>query len=405
MRQCKGRVVMTAVLGAVVLLGSSSGAQGPLPNQSPAVSKPPVAPKEAAERIREYAQEIRKRQAAGLPVNTMPPSSPAVIKNREGIFYFVSWSIPEPLLKEYMREAFHLGATVVFRGLLENDMRMTVDRTKAIAVELGKEAPHTTIDPIIFRQLGVTTVPTLAVVNGQSALHVSGAAHMEVLLTLLGRADVTVQPIREWYNNQHRSWQLGGPVEEPRPAMPVLAGLRTVPSDLTRYPITEQDMEELLKERVRQVDWAKVQQDLKQRVKDRLHEGPNLPLTPAPASRVFTVDITQRYEHDIPNHDGSAVVVKAGTEINPLVHVTLRHRYLVIDGRVPEQVAYARSMMKQGSSIKVWLSAGDSDEVGKQLRCRVYWLQPDMVSRFQLAHVPSVISQNGPLLKIEEVAL
>jgi hypothetical protein len=32
-------------------------------------------------------------------------------------------------------------------------------------------------------------------------------------------------------------------------------------------------------------------------------------------------------------------------------------------------------------------------------------LQPDMVSRFQLAHVPSVISQNGPMLKIEEIAL
>jgi conjugal transfer pilus assembly protein TraW len=284
-------------------------------------------------------------------------------------------------------------------------MQMTVNRTKAIAVELGKEAPHTTIDPIIFRQVGVTTVPTLAVVNGQSALFVSGAAHMDVLLTLLSRADGSVRPIREWYDGQRRSWQMGGPVEEPRPAMPVLAGLREIPSDLTRYPIIEQDMEELLKERVRQVDWAKVQAELKQRVKDRLHEGPNLPLTPAPASRVFTVDITQRYEHDIPNHDGSAVVVKAGTEINPLVYVTLRHRYLVIDGRVPAQVEYARAMMKQGSPIKVWLSAGDAGEVGKQLRRHVYWVQPEMVSRFQLAHVPSVISQNGPVLKIEEVAL
>jgi len=396
--------LLVAVVGALVLLGSSSGAQGPTSKPAQVGEKPSIAPKEAAEQIRRYAQEIRKRQAAGLPPNAMPVSAPAAIKNREGIFYFVSWSIPEAVLKEYMREAFRLGATVVFRGLLENNMRMTVDRTKAIAVELGKEAPHTTIDPIIFRQLGVTTVPTLAVVNGQSALLVSGAAHLEVLLTLLGRADGNVKPIREWYDGQRRSWQMGGPVDEPRPAMPVLVGLRSVPSDLTRYPIFEQDMEELLKERVRQVDWGKVQEDLKQRVKDRLHEGPNLPLTPASTSRVFTVDITQRYEQDIPNHDGSAVVVKAGTEINPLVHVTLRYRYLVIDGRVPGQVEYARTMMKQGP-VKVWLSAGDAEEVGKQLGCHVYWVQPEMVSRFQLAHVPSLISQHGPVLKIEEIAL
>jgi conjugal transfer pilus assembly protein TraW len=364
-----------------------------------------LSPKEAAEKIRRYAQEQRAQRMSGMPGNTVVPSAPAVIKKREGVFYFVSWSLPDSLLQEYMREAYWLGATVVFRGLHENNMRATIDRTKAIAIALDKEAPHTAIDPIIFRQLGVTTVPTLAVVRDQSALLVSGAAHLDALLTLLVRTDGSVGPLRTWYDGRRRSWQMGGPIDDPRPAMPVLTGIRAVPSDLTLYPILEQDMEEMVKARLKQADWGKVREELQRKVKDRLHEGPNIPLTPAQESRVFTVDITQRYEHDIPNHDGSAVIVKAGTEINPLAHVTLRHRYMVIDGRDSAHIEYAKSKMKQDRSIQVWLSAGDAEAVRKQLQAPVYWLQPDMVSRFQLAHVPSVISQNGPMLKIEEIAL
>jgi len=367
------------------------------------LSKPPVPPKEAAERIRRYAQEIRQKRMMGQSPG--PLSSTLAIKKREGVFYFVSWSIPETNLKEYMREAYWMGATVVFRGLHENNMQATIDRTKAIAVSLGKEAPHTAIDPIIFRQLQVTEVPTLAVVRGQSAILVSGAAQLDMLLTLLARADGSVTPLRTWYDGRRRSWQMGGPIEEPRPAMPALAGIRAVPSDLMRYPIHEQDMEALVKERLTQVDWGKVRDELERNVKARLHKGPDLPLTPAWEARVFTVDITQRYEHDIQNHDGSAVIVKAGTEINPLAYVSLRHRYLVIDGRDPQHIAYARSMMTEDRSVKVWLSAGDVAEVGKQLHAPVYWVQPDMVNRFQLAHVPSVISQHGPVLKIEEVVL
>jgi conjugal transfer pilus assembly protein TraW len=157
---------------------------------------------------------------------------------------------------------------------------------------------------------------------------------------------------------------------------------------------------------MRRVDWGKVRDDLQRRVVERLHEGPNIGLQPATSSRVFTVDVTQRYEHDISNHDGTAVVVKGGTEINPLTRIALSHRYVVIDGRDAKQLTYAQSLIQRyGFGVKILLSAGDVSEVAKQLQRRVYWVQPEMVSKFQLAHVPSVISQNGPVLKIEEVAL
>lgn len=367
---------------------------------------PSLSPLQGVENIRRHAQELRNQRLAGMAPKVQGPTGAMPIKKREGVFYFVSWSIPDELLKGYMREAYRLGATVVFRGMIDNDMRKTVDRTKALAVELQQEAPHTTIDPIIFRQLGVTSVPTLAIVNDQAALMVTGAAPLEALLSQLSRSEGTIRPLREWYVGQTRSWQMGGPVTEPRPVMPVLTGISAVPTDLTRYAIAEQDMEEYLKEQMRRVDWGRVREDLQRRVVERLHEGPNIGLQPATSSRVFTVDVTQRYEHDILNHDGTAVVVKGGTEINPLTRIALSHRYVVIDGRDAKQLTYAQSLIQRyGFGVKILLSAGDVSEVAKQLQRRVYWVQPEMVSKFQLAHVPSVISQNGPVLKIEEVAL
>ena len=367
---------------------------------------PSLSPLQGVGNIRRHAQELRNQRLAGMAPKVQGPTGAMPIKKREGVFYFVSWSIPDELLKGYMREAYRLGATVVFRGMIDNDMRKTVDRTKALAVELQQEAPHTTIDPIIFRQLGVTSVPTLAIVNDQAALMVTGAAPLEALLSQLSRSEGTIRPLREWYVGQTRSWQMGGPVTDPRPVMPVLTGISAVPTDLTRYAIAEQDMEEYLKEQMRRVDWGRVREDLQRRVVERLHEGPNIGLQPATSSRVFTVDVTQRYEHDISNHDGTAVVVKGGTEINPLTRIALSHRYVVIDGRDAKQLTYAQSLIQRyGFGVKILLSAGDVSEVAKQLQRRVYWVQPEMVSKFQLAHVPSVISQNGPVLKIEEVAL
>jgi type-F conjugative transfer system pilin assembly protein TrbC len=109
------------------------------------------------------------------------------IKKRTGIWYLVSWSIPDAELKGYLRDAYKLGATVAFRGLIDDDFTKTVKHTKALALELREQAPHTTIDPIIFRQLGVTTVPALVVANDQQALIVEGAAPIAHLLTMLVR--------------------------------------------------------------------------------------------------------------------------------------------------------------------------------------------------------------------------
>ncbi len=356
---------------------------------------------ERAQAVKQQADLLRQQRLATQAASAMPATG---LKRREGLYYFVSWSMPEPELKGHMREAFHLGATVVFRGLFEDDMRKTIERTKAVAVELDKEAPHTVLDPVMFRQFGVTAVPALAVAKDQQALIVEGAAPLKQLLRLLARADGGVTPLLEWAEEKTRSWDRGGPVTVSRPLMPALTGMRKSPSSLTKYPIQERDLQEAIKERLRHADTAALRREFAAKVKARLKQGPNLLLPKATEGRVFTVDLTQTVANDIPNHDGSAILVKAGTEVNPLAYVTYRHRLVVIDGRDKAQVRFAQDQVRAfgAASVKVLLTAGDYEEVAKLVQDRVYWLQPDLLTRFQIAHVPSVVTQNGPMVQVEE---
>lgn len=394
------RVLMACVALAILSgLCGDGGAQEPTP---PAEAKRRLSPREAAEAVRQQADLVRRQMH---PSGAIQPTSG--VKKRTGVWYLVSWSIPEPELKSYLREAYKLGATVAFRGLVDDDFTKTVKRTKALALELKEQAPHTTIDPIIFRQLGVATVPALVIAHEQQALIVEGAAPIAHVLTLMVRENGDLRPLEDWFEGTQRSWERGGPIDVQRPAIPTLVGLKHVPTTLTRYPIWERDMEAVIREKIQQADWKALQRQLETQVRDKLKNGPGIALPRATASRAFSVDPTVQFDKDVKREDGQTVLIKAGTQVNPLTQVTLRQRFIVIDGRNREQVAFAKQQVQQygAGSVKVMLTAGDYEAVSKRIQDRVYWVLPEIVTRFKLEHVPSVITQNGPMLKVEEFAL
>ena len=392
---------LLAYLAVLILSGlcGDGRAQEPTPSAEP---NRRLSPREAAEAVRQQADLVRRRM---MPSGAAQPTSG--IKERTGVWYLVSWSIPDPELKSYLREAYKLGATVAFRGLIDDDFTKTVKRTKTLALELREQAPHTTIDPIIFRQLGVTTVPALVVAQEQQALIVEGAAPIAHVLSLMVRENGDLRPLEDWFEGTQRSWERGGPIDVQRPAIPTLVGLKHVPTTLTHYPIWERDMEAVIREKIQQADWKALQRQLETQVKDKLKNGPGIALPRATASRAFSVDPTVQFDKDVKREDGQTVVIKAGTVVNPLTQVTLRQRFIVIDGRNREQVAFAKQQVQQygAASVKVMLTAGDFDAVSKRIQDRVYWVLPEIVTRFKLEHVPSVITQNGPMLKVEEFAL
>jgi conjugal transfer pilus assembly protein TraW len=357
--------------------------------------RPGKSPREAAEAIRQQAQIARDQYLPQTPKNPV---------TRDGIFLFVSWSIPDADLKTLMKQAHLLGATVVFRGMVEESWRKTVERTKAVAVELGAETPATTIDPILFRTVGVTVVPALAIVRDKDALVVTGSSPLRHLLTAMVREDASVRPLRDWLEQRERGWSQGGATIEPRPPLPVVKGVRAIGTDLARYDIVERDLEQVMRERIAQVDWTKARQEFGGRVKRKLEDGPKIALPTATEARQFTVDMTVTYDHDVTEPTSGTVLVKAGTRINPALSATYQQALVVINATDARQVAFAKRYVEERGRhrVKVLVTAGDVGKVSETVRDRAYWVSPEMVTRFQLAHVPSVISQRGPMMLVEE---
>lgn len=70
----------------------------------------------------------------------------------------VSLSMPDSKIKSLMTEASKVGAHIVLRGALDNDIGKTIERIQQFSDENQAGGIH--IDPTLFRRFNVTTVPT-----------------------------------------------------------------------------------------------------------------------------------------------------------------------------------------------------------------------------------------------------
>ncbi len=174
------------------------------------------------------------------------------------------------------------------------------------------------------------------------------------------------------------------------------------------YPIAEHDAIAMLKQRLLALrangGLAAIERRARQRA---LHDITSLPAVPGLstvteyASRL--IDPTVTYAKPVTNDEG-AVIVPAGTRINPLDIVTLHERLVFFDGRDAAQVKAVQAMTaKSGEAIKPILTAGSWFDLTKAWKRQVYFDQQGrLTQRFGITRVPAVISQRGNQLLLEE---
>jgi conjugal transfer pilus assembly protein TrbC len=80
----------------------------------------------------------------------------------EQILIFVSFSMPEKSLKEWLIAAHKINANVIVRGLINNSFKTTLNKIYQLSKSTGGGM---LLDPIIFKELGVTQIPAVAIVN------------------------------------------------------------------------------------------------------------------------------------------------------------------------------------------------------------------------------------------------
>jgi len=127
-------------------------------------------------------------------------------------------------------------------------------------------------------------------------------------------------------------------------------------------------------------------------------------LVTAQERKTRLIDPTVTYSHAVTADEG-AIVVPAGAKINPLLVTSLSKRLVFFDGRDKAQAEAVRRMVAQHSTkVKPILVAGSWYETSKAWKTQVYYDQHGKLSqRFGIAAVPSVISQQGAMLLLEEI--
>ncbi len=79
----------------------------------------------------------------------------------EGALYFVSFAIPEEGMRRMLQEARRFGIPATLRGMVNGDIRETVQRVQKLVEAGGIDGVQ--IDPQPYTQYGVTAVPALVV--------------------------------------------------------------------------------------------------------------------------------------------------------------------------------------------------------------------------------------------------
>lgn len=175
------------------------------------------------------------------------------------------------------------------------------------------------------------------------------------------------------------------------------------------YPIGEQSALTMIMNKLRDKERTGELKKYKQEaIKRSLGSVKNMP--PVQGIETVTVkaqrliDPTVYYPKAITTDEGR-IVVPAGAKINPLLMTGLSKRLVFFDGRDPEQTAAVRRMVQRESTkIKPILVAGSWLDLTKSWKTQVYFDQKGtLTERFGIHAVPTIISQQGPSLLLQEI--
>jgi conjugal transfer pilus assembly protein TraW len=165
------------------------------------------------------------------------------------------------------------------------------------------------------------------------------------------------------------------------------------------YPIAEADTLEEIAVAAAHTDW---QRWMRKAPKDySAFDSVALPRNREAGASLF--DPTYTLPEDLVNERGEVLVAR-GTRVNALARIRLPGRYIVI-GPTVEDYRWLDEVARPGSRDKVLIASGnvltEREATGRPL----YALDTRFVERFGLEGTPSIVRQEGTLLRVERHVL
>ena len=133
------------------------------------VSALPDLPEPSADLLQRARADITKLLDQAQSKNQSQKTDPMTQKNGPQLYVFVSFSMPEITLKRLLTQASQIEASLILRGLIDDDMGKT--KTRIAQLLEADENGHTrikggfAIDPTLYERFDIQQVPTFVLTD------------------------------------------------------------------------------------------------------------------------------------------------------------------------------------------------------------------------------------------------
>lgn len=291
----------------------------------------------------------------------------------DGIYVLVSFSLPDEYLRSLIEEAWQynvnrenkLKVSLVIQGFVKDSMKETA---KAIFKLMNGKPDKAAIDinPEIFKEFDIKKVPYFIYKEGNLIRKLAGAVSISYFIEKINNS--SEDDLGVWgqlYNIQETNFY------------DLIAAKQHVIEEKVRAVVERVKRDALF---VKGYDFIK----------------------PAKVTRSFTVDPSYVLPYDIKNPITGEILFAKGTKVDPTEYAPFP-KTIIINVSRKEEVDY---FLKNKDKFEVILVAyGDLGEFMTKFHRRAYKLTSDIQSKFNITKTPSIIEQDGKLIKVTEVAV
>lgn len=172
------------------------------------------------------------------------------------------------------------------------------------------------------------------------------------------------------------------------------------------FPVIEEDLRQLIMNRLKAMDASGAllahQRLIETRVASHIIRPKPLMLPSTKTPETFQVNPTVTVSQDLFAPDGSLIVTK-GTLINPFSHIHYSKTLFFFNADDKKQSAWVKKHYGEYEHVKFILTGGDVRDAS-EIFGRIYFdLNGTLAERFQLKHVPSIVTQKGLVWNIKEI--
>lgn len=174
------------------------------------------------------------------------------------------------------------------------------------------------------------------------------------------------------------------------------------------WPIAEPDLVEQIHELIKKFEASGELDEVTQRFREEtlavFSDPPPVPgISHAAEERTWHFDPSIAFSEDVADEEGR-IIARAGRVYNPFDYIALTKSIVFIDARSERQTHIAERYLAADPRNRIVLVGGSWRELQDRWRVKVYFDQHGkLTSHFGITRVPAILSQEGRLVRIDEV--